>query len=169
MNLLRAVRSLHVEQWCIAAGAVRNLVWDDLHGYARKTYPSDIDVLFYDARGADARSEAEINRKLSHCVPDVEWEAVNQATIHLYNRDRPYHSIEDAISRWAETVTAIGVSLTDAGQIEIIAPFGLEDLFGLVVRPNLVTPEAKAVYLRRMTTKGWQERWPKLTILWPDS
>lgn len=33
MPALEAVRSLHLNSWCIGAGAVRNLVWDHLHGY----------------------------------------------------------------------------------------------------------------------------------------
>jgi hypothetical protein len=36
-------------------------------------------------------------------------------------------------------------------------------LFGL-----LVTPDAAAVYRERMATKRWIQRWPKLTIIWPD-
>jgi len=164
MSLLQAVRTLGLDQWCIAAGAIRNKVWDDLHNYAEPTLPSDIDVLFYDAVRTEPAYENDIEQQLSELVPDVHWEAVNQATVHTYTKDAPYQSIEEAMSRWADLVTAVGAYLTDTGEVGIIAPAGLSDLFHLKVRPNLVTPNATAVYHHRMTTKGWLERWPKLTI-----
>jgi len=169
MNLLRAVRTLELDNWCIAAGTIRNKVWDDLHHYAVPTLPSDIDVLFYDAIHTEPAYEAEIERRLSKLVPTVRWEAVNQATIHTYTEDAPYHSIEEAMSRWAELVTAVGVYLTDTDEIGIIAPAGLDDLFNLKVRPNIVTANAAAVYHQRMMTKGWLERWPKLVIEGPNA
>jgi len=52
--------------------------------------------------------------------------------------------------------------IADEDQIVVMAPFGLRDLFDLLVRPNLVTPDAAAVYRERMITKRWIERWPKL-------
>jgi hypothetical protein len=164
MNLLRAVRTLDIDRWCIAAGVIRNKVWDDLHNYAEPTLSSDIDVLFYDAIRTESTYEDEIEKRLSESVPTVRWEVVNQATVHIYTKDAPYQSIEEAMSRWADLVTAVGVYLTDADEIGTIAPAGLDDLFNLRVRPNLVAPNAAAIYDRRMTTKGWLERWPKLTI-----
>ena len=168
MDLLRAVRAIHLHEWCIAAGVIRNKVWDHLHGHSDRTPPADIDVLFYDRDRTDALYEAEIETRLAAIVPGVRWEAVNQAAVHSYTKEAPYQSIEQAMSRWADPVTAVGAHLTHEERIVITAPFGLRDLFGLLVRPNLVTPEAAAVYRERMTTKRWIERWPKLTILWPD-
>ena len=47
----------------------------------------------------------------------------------------------------------------------MLAPHGLDDLMQLIVRPNLAFPGAESVYLRRLEAKGWQRRWPKLTVL----
>ena len=168
MDLLRAVRAMHLPKWCIAAGVIRNKVWDHLHGYSDRTLPADIDVLYYDHDRIDDTYEADIERRLAAIIPGVRWEAVNQAAVHSYTKDAPYKSIEQAMSRWADPVTAVGAHLTYEEQIVIMAPLGLRDLFGLVVRPNLLTPNAATVYRERMTTKRWIERWPKLTILWPD-
>ena len=167
MNLLRAARTLQLPDWCIAAGAVRNLVWDELHGFTKRNFPSDIDLLFFDA--SQTRDENQTERELQILAPGVRWEAVNQATIHLYNRDRPYVSTADALSRWAETATAVGVYLTDDDSIEIVAPLGLGDLFNIVARPNLKAPDAARVYRERLQSKGWQTRWPRLQVLWPDA
>jgi hypothetical protein len=40
-------------------------------------------------------------------------------------------------------------------------------LFSLLVRPNLVTPNAAAVYRERVSRKDWLSRWPKLKIILP--
>ena len=49
MRALEAVRALHLKSWCIGAGAVRNLVWDHLHGFGQPTALSDVDVAYFDA------------------------------------------------------------------------------------------------------------------------
>ena len=72
----------------------------------------------------------------------------------------------DALSRWAEPANAIGAFLENQ-HVHLIAPFGLDDLLNMIVRPNLVTPNAKKVYLERLKTKGWQKKWPKITVLLP--
>jgi hypothetical protein len=48
----------------------------------------------------------------------------------------------------------------------VVAPFGLEDLFGLVCRRN---PRRVSVdhYRRRLRDKRVAERWPKVTIIDP--
>ena len=49
MEQLRAARALALPDWCIAAGFVRNRVWDHLHGIVPARLPADIDVIYYDA------------------------------------------------------------------------------------------------------------------------
>lgn len=165
MGLLRAVRSLGLDQWCIAAGTIRNLVWDHLHGLSEPTLPSDIDVLIFDAERTSPDYEQELEVQLQAIVPEVTWEVVNQATIHTYTGDpTPYTSITDAMSRWADLVTAVGARLDEDDKITVIAPGGLDDLFELRVRPNIATPTSPEVYRDRMASKGWQQRWPLLAI-----
>lgn len=165
MGLLQVVRSLGIDQWCIAAGTIRNLVWDHLHSHPEPTLPSDIDVLIFDPIRTDADYQQQLEARLRSVNDEVTWEVVNQATIHAYTGDqKPYSSIEEAMSRWADLVTAVGVHLADDGELTVIAPAGLVDLFELRVRPHIATPTSVAVYRDRMASKGWQRRWPLLTI-----
>jgi len=61
-------------------------------------------------------------------------------------------------------LAASASATTQHDEINIIAPGGLADLFELRVRPNIATPTSAGVYRDRMASKGWQERWPLLTI-----
>jgi uncharacterized protein len=73
----------------------------------------------------------------------------------------PYSSAEAAISTWPTTATSIGVTIRN-GRFNVHAPFGTDDLWALIVRPNktLVT---RAVYEAKVTR--WSPIWPQLTII----
>lgn len=61
--------------------------------------------------------------------------------MHLWYQERfgyaiePYLSSADAIAPFPTFATAVGVRRIN-GELECCAPFGLDDLLGLVVRPN---------------------------------
>ena len=65
MEQLRAVRSLALPDWCIAAGFLRNRVWDHLHGIAPARPPVDIDVIYFDASDPAGEREAGYEAQLS--------------------------------------------------------------------------------------------------------
>ena len=48
IETLAAVRDLALPDGWIAAGFVRNRIWDHLHGYAEPTPLNDIDVVYFD-------------------------------------------------------------------------------------------------------------------------
>ncbi|MBX6752243.1 MAG: nucleotidyltransferase family protein [Micromonosporaceae bacterium] len=74
-------------------------------------------------------------------------------------------SIVDAVSRFPETCTAVGVSLGTDGAITILAPHGLDDLFGLVLRRN-PTQVRYELFLRRLADKQINKHWPKVTVVY---
>lgn len=92
----------------------------------------------------------------------------NQARVHLWYRDKfgvelaPYASLEDAINSWPTTVTSLGARLSSEGKWLVYAPFGLHDLFHLILRPNkaLISED---VYLNK--TRKWKSKWPELTVV----
>lgn len=168
MQVLQAAASLRQPQWCVAAGAVRNLVWDVLHGHAERTLPGDVDYLFHDPVNTAPEFEQALQAQLAQALPGVAWDAVNQATIHVHNREvAPYESIAHAMRRWPEPVTAVGVCLQANGELQVMAPFGLADLFDMVSRPVPEAPGTREVYIERMRQKNWPARWPKVRVLMP--
>lgn len=159
MSVLRAVRALDLPDWAIGAGFVRSRVWDWLCGDVRQTFPADIDVLYSDRGDLDPSAETALERRLRGVI-EAPWSVTNQARMHLANGDPPYASTEDAFRHWLETPTAVAVRLSADVRIEVIAPWGLEDLFTLTVRP---TPSGRAkpdLYRRRLAEKNWSASWP---------
>lgn len=173
MDALQAVRGLGLADACIGAGAVRNLVWDALHGKTRPSALSDIDVAYFDA-GFDradhgAARDAALQSRLQALRPDLPWEVTNQAAVHLWfeahfgHAVAPLRSLEDAIASWPEYATAVGLRLEADDTITVLAPLGLDDLFGCIVRRNPARVSLET-YRRRIVEKRYAERWPGVRI-----
>ena len=170
MEQLRAVRSLGLPDWCIAAGFVRNRVWDHLHGYACPTPVADVDVAFFDPDDLRREREEAIERELFTLRGDVPWDVKNQAAVHCWYETvfgvavPPLTSIEDAVSSWPETATCVAVRLQTDGDLLVLAPHGLDDLFQLLLRwnPRRSTLE---LFRRRVREKEIERKWPRVRIL----
>ncbi len=93
---------------------------------------------------------------------------VNEAYAHKWYtiKPPPYTSSEDAVSKWPETATCIGVKMEN-GKLKLVAPYGIGDLMNLIVRPNpafIDEGNVKNVVVERMKNKKWLEKWPKLKL-----
>jgi hypothetical protein len=164
MRLLRLIQALGLPDCWIGAGFVRSAVWDHLHGYPPSLSMSDVDVVWFDDARAEPDNDRRVENELAASAPDVAWSVKNQARMHEHNADRPYISVEDALRHWPDTATAVAMRLTGDG-LDVLAPFGLADLFGLVVRPTPAFATDKLpVVQARMSEKRWLERWPRLRV-----
>lgn len=168
MNVLQAVKSLDLSDWWICAGFVRSKIWDDQHGFNKRTPLSDIDVVYFDPENISKDIEKEYERILHEQIPGLPWSVKNQARMHLVNDFEPYSSAVDAISKFPETVTALGVTLNEKDEVILAAPCGLEDVFNLEVRPTDVfreTEERRNKYRERVKKKDWVSTWHKVKIM----
>jgi hypothetical protein len=165
MRVLAHARELGLPDCWVAAGFVRNCVWDHLHGFAPSTLPQDIDVIWFDPLHAARVHDEALEATLRSVDSTLAWSVKNQARMHLRNADRPYQSALDAMRHWPETATAVAVRLDQRGDVEVAAAYGLDDLFALVIRPgDRFLDEKHPIYLERMRTKRWQAAWPRLTL-----
>lgn len=162
-HLLEVVRSLRLRDGWIGAGFVRNAVWDHLHGRPAAQPSGDIDVIWYDPTSHDAVRDREYEAALYAIVPTTAWSVKNQARMHLRNADPPYRSATDAMRYWPETATAVAVRRMDGDACEVAAPYGLQDLMHLVLRPTpYFVGDRRAVYEKRVAAKRWTDLWPTL-------
>lgn len=164
MNMLAAVEQVDLPDAWIAAGTIRSAVWDVLHDRPISTDWADVDVLFFDAADTSREPEAAAEVRLAELMPGLPWEVRNQARMHLKTGLPPYRDTEDGLRHFAETPTAVGVRRRGS-HIDIIAPHGLDDLFGLVTRPVFTDDHMMGFYRARMMSKNWPARWPKVRVL----
>src|SRR5262245_4961864 len=165
MEQLRAVRTLGLPDWCIAAGFVRNRVWDHLHGIAPARPPVDIDMLYFDATDISKEREADYERRLQVLLPDAPWQVRNQARMHVWKDLPPHRDTADAMTYWLETVTAVGVRLEADDHLTVVAPLSADDLLGLRCRPTAFGRTCRHEYEARIAAKRWRELWPKVNFL----
>jgi hypothetical protein len=170
MDALGAARDVDAPDWLIGAGALRNAVWDRLHGFAEPTPLADVDLGFFDPGDlSDARDE-EIEAALRDRLPGMPWQARNQAAVHLWYPKRfgldvePFASTAEAIATFPETATAVAVRLESDDRLTVVAPYGLDDLLGLTHRHNPRRASVE-IFEQRLATKRIAERWPRVTIV----
>jgi hypothetical protein len=167
MDLLSAAQALQLPDWWICAGFVRSKIWDVLHSFNVRTPLPDIDVIYFDPIHLDETEEKRLEEKLKIIHPHIPWSVKNQARMHLVNNIPPYSSSIDAISKFPETATALGLTLDDQNQIVFTAPCGIEDLIHCVVKPTsffMQSKERAAIYEARLVKKNWRATWSKVTI-----
>ena len=161
MNILRVAEKLNLSDWVVGAGFVRNKVWDYLHGYSRPHVDTaDIDLVYFDPNKKDQKEDEKLSAKLK-METGIDWEIVNEAYAHRWNNLPPYQSTEDALSCWPETATAVGVKIEN-GELQIITPYGIDDLVNLIIRPSPKFPDGMKRVRERIIEKKWLEKWPKL-------
>ncbi|MCH7337857.1 nucleotidyltransferase family protein [Acinetobacter sp. NIPH 2699] len=170
-ELLKQLSQLHPQAY-VSAGAIRNTVWAFLHGSSFDLKYSDVDVIYYDVLESNNHVQQQLKQKLEKLFPKQQWDVLNQAAVHTWYRTengekiQPLQSIEHALSLWPETATAIAIRLNPLGELELIAPFGLQDLFELRLcwNPALVS---YVTFKNRVDSKQWLQQWPKLQLVDP--
>ncbi|MGG5889399.1 nucleotidyltransferase family protein [Falsiroseomonas sp. HC035] len=158
MDALQALALAGPRGAWIGAGFVRNAVWDALSGVTPDvTVLADLDVVHLDRANADPVFEAALRA----VRPALPWSVTNQARMSARHGHAPYPELGAALARWPETATAVTARL-HAGRLEILAPHGVVDLLGFVLR----TPPGgdRAAMSARIAAKGWRERWPRLRL-----
>lgn len=171
MNVLQMVKSLELPDWWICAGFVRSKIWDILHKYEIRTTTPDVDVIYFDPFRKDEVYEQSLEKKLINVDASIPWSVKNQARMHVVNNMPPYFSSVDAISKFPETATALGVTLDEKNNVILTAPCGIEDVLSLQVRPTahfLESTERIHMYKNRVIKKNWQNKWPNITITYPE-
>jgi len=170
MDILDRARLLGLPEYYIGAGCIAQTVWNFISGNDAWYGIKDIDFVYFDNENLDYEFEYEIIKKIKEVYQDIgiEVDVKNQARVHLWYKEHfgyditPYTSLESAINTWPTTATAIGLKKEEDDSIKIYAPFGLNDLFGMVVRANKAQI-TKDIYMKKV--ESWLMKWPNLRII----
>ncbi len=157
LSALRLARSLDLPDGAIAGAFVRCAVWDRLHEHKGPTLPFAIDVVYFDPDRVDPRVDESIESELVALAPRRPWTVRNLARL------RPEaQSLAGGLTVFLDTASAVAVRLDARDEVEVVAPFGLEDLVGGIVRPT--RPEAIDAVRQRVAEQRWLVRYPKLVL-----
>jgi hypothetical protein len=167
-EILTRAPKLNIKNYYIGAGCITQSVWNCLSGMPPEHGVKDIDFVYFDEDLTEQSEGRTINRiKELYRDLSIDIDVKNQARVHLWYRNRfgyditPYRSLEAAIDTWPTTATAIGVRKT-VDEWTVYAPFGLDDLFGMIVRANKVQI-TQAIYEAKVAR--WLAIWPNLRVI----
>jgi hypothetical protein len=170
-RVLAQVAALDLPDCWVGAGAVRDFVWDlRFGGGFDPANIVDVDVVFFDAADLSAERERQAEDALRAADPSVKWDVKNQARVHLWFEQRfgcpagPLGSAYEGVATWPERASAVAVRLDGDGEIEVLAPFGLDDLLDGVWRRNPARV-TDAEWQARLDRKQPGRRWPAVTVL----
>ena len=167
MAILTIIRDLELKDSWLAAGSVRNFIWNLLSDKPAFDRETDVDVIFFDPEVSYEETLA-IENKLREDFPQYQWELKNQAYMHRHSpHTEPYVNSCDAMSKYPERCTAIGLRLHADTTLELFAPYGLEDILNFQVRPTphfLENQDRMKLYQKRLSKKNWREKWKNLTF-----
>jgi hypothetical protein len=169
MQVLRTLAELDLPDWLLFSGAAYQRVLNDITGRPLDYGVKDYDVGYFDA--ADISYEAEdvvIQRVAAAFEPPLRdmVEVRNQARVHVWFEGRfgepyvPLSSTAEALGRFVSPLFAVGVRLDRAERMAVHAPFGLDDLFALRLRPN---PTRRSPNYEKIAAAA-QARWPEITV-----
>lgn len=164
LTVLQAVEDLNIPDAWVSAGYLRNKIWDAQDAISTPVH--DIDVIYFDEKDTSINIEKKLEARLGTILPGKPWSVKNQARMHKKNGLGPYQSSFDGVSNFPETPTAVAIRFTNK-ELEVMAPYGLSDLFRKYVRPTPnfdETSELYTVYLERLNQKGWDEIWSKVIV-----
>jgi len=154
-----------MHQYYVGAGAINQTVFNYYHGYEMEYGISDYDIVYFD-EDVSYEAEDQVIKRIQKSLSDVNvsLDIKNEARVHLWYYEKygikrdAYTSVEDAIASWGATVTCIGICVKQ-GKLIVYAPYGLDDLFGMVIRP-VKREFSKEAYDERASR--WMKKWSKL-------
>ena len=161
-KICHAVKDYSDHDLYLSAGAVRNTVWSYLHDHGPLLNWSDADIIFLNRHNLTKEYEKELERYFTTKEPDIPWSFKNQLRMAEKHGHSPYSSIEQAISKWVETATAIAIGPLNAKKFKVIAPYGLEDLYSGILRPT--SEKMRSVMDTRIHAKKWLQEYPLLRV-----
>jgi hypothetical protein len=170
MQVLRTARALDLPDWLVFSGAVYQPVLNHLTGRPPNYGIKDYDLAYFDASDISYEAEDVVIRRAAEAFePPLKSmvEVRNQARVHVWFEGKfgePYPPLScsaEAMARFITRLNAVGVRLAPDDGIQILAPFGLEDLFALRLRPN---PAQGSAARFAHVAANMRVRWPELTV-----
>ena len=169
-EVLRRAAALALPDWLIVSGALYNTVWNHLSDRPSGHGVKDIDLFYFDSSDLSWRAEDAVIRHAASTFADLPApvEVRNQARVHLWHEKRfgnaypQLGSSAEALSYFASKTHAVGVRQETGGMIDVVAPFGLDDIFSFRIVPNRMLDNAATHAAKGERAK---RNWPEIEIV----
>lgn len=166
----------------LAAGCLFQTVWNLRCGLPPTAHIKDYDLFYFDASDLSEAAEQAVQARVTALFADlpITVEAKNQARVHLWYERwfgypyAPLQSARNGIERFLVPCTCVGLQPADpgvaadvasgstpGGAATLYAPYGLDELYAGLLRPNPACPHLP---LFQAKAHSYRERWPWLTI-----
>jgi uncharacterized protein len=167
MQVLEIARAAKLPDWRLVAGSIYGTVWNALTGMPPDHGIKDYDICYFDPDTSYEAEDVVIKAVAAMTPPDLLAlvEVRNQARVHLWFGAKfggdypPLTCTDEALERYLCYSDAVAVRLEADDSISIAAPFGLNDVFNMVMRPN---PGRAAPANRAAKVASVQSRWPSV-------
>jgi hypothetical protein len=154
----------------IVSGVLYNAVWNHLTGRPSGHGVKDIDLFYFDAADLSWEAEDAVIREAAALFDGLPApvEIRNEARVHLWFEERfgqPYPQLASsaqALEYFAARTHAVGLRLDPAGKSELVAPFGLDDIFSFRLTPNRVL-DNRRTYDEK--TARARRNWPEIEVV----
>ena len=170
MLVLRTLARLDPPDWMIFSGAIYQRVLNDATGRPLDYGIKDYDVGYFDASDISYDAEDVVIRRVAAAFEPPLREMVevrNQARVHVWfegHFGEPYEpltSSAEALTRFVSPMFGVGVRLDRHDVMRVEAPFGLDDLFALRLRPN---PNRRSPNYGKIAAAA-KTRWPEIEVI----
>ena len=171
--ILERTPELGLRDWWLVSGSIFQTVWNLKSGRSLDKGIKDYD-LFYFSEDLSAEAEEGVIAAAAELFIDLKAniEVRNQARVHLWYPEEiglpypPLTTAAEGILRFPCSPQAIGLKRSGEEFLDVYAPFGLGDVWDMIVRPNRSMP-LMAVYDQKCAR--WQGEWPQIQVYgWDD-
>ncbi len=166
MTVLETCRASRIPEWRIVSGAVYGTVFNHLTSRDPDYGIKDYDVAYFDPDTSYDAEDVWIKKIAAALPADLRdlVEVRNQARVHLWFKNRfgcdyePLKNTDESLERYLCFAHAVAIRLEDDDSISIAAPFGLDDIFNMVMRPNPKRGQTEnRIDKVNSTVKRWNE------------
>ena len=173
--ILERIETLQTPDAWLVAGCLYQTIWNLQSDRPATENIKDYDIFYFDAADTSYQAEDVVIKRAAALFADldVEVEVRNQARVHLWYEKKfghpraPLLSALQGISSFLVSGTCVAISADGTGGYRVAEPYGLDDMFDGVLRPNKRYAQPD-LFVEKAAS--YAARWPWLrTIDWDDA
>jgi uncharacterized protein len=173
--ILERMDDLRAPDAWLVAGCLYQTIWNLQSDRPTTENIKDYDIFYFDADDTSYEAEDVVIERAAALFADldVEVEVRNQARVHLWYEKKfghpraPLLSTMEGISSFLVSGTCVAIGADGAGGFRTAAPYGFDDMFGGVLRPNKAYAQPD-LFVEKAAS--YTARWPWLrTIDWDEA